>query len=182
MKAGWQIAFLGLVFLAACGKPSIVKQRGASKDMYPDQESWESTIIISRDGHLVARAKSNRMIKHEDRQQANLFGEVEVDFYNEQGEHVSLLLADSADIHMRTHNLSAFGNVIIHSDSGLVLLTDKLEWNDQYDMLFTEDSVTFTSTESDTLYGIGFESDVDLTHWRIFNPWGVTEREFGAID
>ncbi len=130
----------------------------------------------------MARANSDRMIQNENRQLAHLFGEVEVDFYNEQGEHVSLLLADSADIHMKTHNLSAFGNVVIHSDSGLILLTEKLEWNDQYDMLFTEDSVTFTSAESDTLHGICFESDVDLTHWKIFNPWGVTEREFGAID
>ena len=27
---------------------------------------------------------------------------------------------------------------------------------------------------NDTLYGIGFESNVDLTHWKIKKPWGVS--------
>ena len=178
MKAGRLLTVCGLVLLMACGKSSIMKQRGASREMFPDQESWESTIIISRGGRLVARADSRRMIKHESRQLAHLFGNVNVDFYNEQGRHVSHLLADSADIHLKTHQLSASGNVIIHSDSGLVLLTDRLDWNDQYNMLYTNDSVMFTTQESDTLYGVGFESDVDLTHWKIFRPWGVTERKF----
>ena len=27
---------------------------------------------------------------------------------------------------------------------------------------------------NDTLYGIGFESNADLTHWKIKKPWGVS--------
>ncbi len=182
MKAGWLLTVFGLALLMACGKSSIMKQRGASREMFPDQESWESTIIISRGNRLVARAESRRMIKNQNRQVAHLLGDVNVDFYNEEGQHVSLLLADSAEFHLETHKLSANGNVIIHSDSGLVLLTERLDWNDQYDMLYTNDSVVFASNESDTLYGIGFESDVDLTHWKIFHPRGVTEREFGESE
>lgn len=182
MKTGRLLMICGLALLMACGKSSVMKQRGASREMFPDQESWESTIIISRRNRLVARAYSRRMIKYENRQVAHLLGDVKVDFYNEQGQHVSLLLADSAEFHLKTHKLSANGNVIIHSDSGLVLLTERLDWNDQYDMLYTNDSVTFASNESDTLYGIGFESDVDLTHWKIFHPRGVTERQFGESE
>jgi len=37
--------------------------------------------------------------------------------------------------------------------------------------------VTFI-TESDTLTGIGFESDSDLKNWIIEKPSGVTNREF----
>ncbi len=182
MKASWLVTVCGLTLLMACDKSAIMKQRGANREMFPDQESWESTIIISRNNRLVARAYSLRMIKYENQQVAHLLGDVNVDFYNEQGQHVSLLLADSAEFHLKTHKLSANGNVIIHSDSGLVLHTERLDWNDQYDMLYTNDSVMFASNESDTLYGVGFESDVDLTHWKIFRPSGVTERKFSESE
>jgi hypothetical protein len=34
-----------------------------------------------------------------------------------------------------------------------------------------------TTERDDTLYGVGFESSVDLTHWKIIKPWGVAARE-----
>jgi LPS export ABC transporter protein LptC len=174
----WLIAIT--VFLTACRDSAVIKQRGSTKDMYPDHESWESTIILSRDGLLVAIADSRRMIKYNDRNMAHLIGEVDVDYYNEEGLHTSHLSSDSADVNMQANTMSAFGHVIIRSDSGLVLETETLLWDDTYDMITTDDTVRFTTLDSDTLYGVGFESDVDLTHWKIYQPWGVTERGFGV--
>ncbi|UCH64168.1 MAG: LPS export ABC transporter periplasmic protein LptC [Fidelibacterota bacterium] len=180
IHSAWPIILL--VLLGACREPAVVKQRGVSKDMYPDHESWESTIIISREGLLLAVADSRRMIKYNEQNIAYLTDEVNVDFYNEQGRHVSHLSADSAEVNTQTSSMRAFGQVVIHSDSGLVLETETLRWDDKYDMIATDDTVLFTTPESDTLYGIGFESDVDLTHWKIYKPWGVTERGFGIGD
>ncbi|UCD37117.1 MAG: LPS export ABC transporter periplasmic protein LptC [Fidelibacterota bacterium] len=174
----FQLAILAL-FCTACQESAVIKQRGSSKDMYPDHESWGSKVVISRSGQLVAAADSRRMIKYNDRDMAHLVGEVNVDFYDEQGLHMSHLFADSADINTRANTMSAFGHVIIRSDSGLVLETETLRWDDTYDMVATEDTVRFTTLEYDTLYGVGFESDVDLTHWKIYQPWGVSERGFG---
>ncbi|UCH10263.1 MAG: LPS export ABC transporter periplasmic protein LptC [Fidelibacterota bacterium] len=168
------------ILLGACQKSAVVKQRGSTKDMYPDHESWESTVVISRNGLLVAVADSRRMIKYNDRNLAHLIGEVDVDFYNEAGQHMSHLSSDSADVDMQANRMSAFGHVIIRSDSGLVLETETLRWDDTYDMVTTEDTVQFTTLDNDTLYGVGFESDVDLTHWKIYQPWGVTARGFGV--
>ncbi len=105
-----------------------------------------------------------------------------IDFYNKDGLHISHMLADSANINMSSNDLNAIGSVVVRSDSGLVLHTDTLHWNDQYDMINTDDSIMFTTPSNDTLYGIGFESDVDLTHWKIYKPWGVTERGFNVGD
>ena len=185
MAPGRLLILLSVLALlsGACQKPSsVVTQRGSSRDMYPDQESWESTIIISREGRLVALADSRRMIKYDTQNMAHLLGDVKVDFYSEMGTHVSRLFADSADVDFEVNNLSAFGHVIIRSDSGLVLMTETLRWDDKYDMVATQDSVMFTTSEGDTLYGVGFESDIDLTHWTIYKPWGVTERGFRVID
>ena len=46
----------------------------------------------------------------------------------------------------------------------------------QYKLVISNDSVQFTTLQNDTLYGIGFESDMDLTHWKIIQPTGVTGR------
>ena len=40
-------------------------------------------------------------------------------------------------------------------------------------MIVAEDSVMFTHPEGDTLYGIGFESDIDLERFKIFKPFGI---------
>ena len=34
------------------------------------------------------------------------------------------------------------------------------------------------SREGDTMYGVGFESDMDLTKWKIYKPTGVIQRDF----
>ena len=43
-------------------------------------------------------------------------------------------------------------------------------------MIYTDDSVMITTEKQDTLYGIGFESDVQMEHWKILRPSGVTNR------
>ena len=40
-------------------------------------------------------------------------------------------------------------------------------------MIVAEDSVMFTHPEGDTLYGVGFESDIDLERFKIFSPFGI---------
>jgi len=173
---------LALVCLACQDSSRVASMRGSSRDMYPDQESWDSRVILSRNGNMVALTDSRRMVKYDERNTAQLIGNVRVDFYNEQGHHISRLYADSADVDIRANNMSAFGHVTVQSDSGHILQTSSLRWNDEYDMIATEDSVMFTTTDKDTLFGVGFESDVDLTHWKIYRPWGVTGRAFDVSD
>ena len=171
-----------VVLFAACQESAVTRQRGNTKDMYPDHESWGSRLIISENGLLVAVADSDRMIKDIEQDVAYLIGGVSVDFYNEQGLHMSHLSADSAEVNSRNNTMSAFGQIVVKSDEGQVLETETLRWDDTYNMVATRDSVMFTTVEKDTLYGVGFESDVDLTHWAIHRPSGVTERGFGIND
>ena len=165
-----------LLAMTGCQRSGVAKQPGQSRDMFPDQESWVSEVIITKEGRRVAKANSDRMIKYDQQNLAHLLGNVAVDFYNGEGRHVSRLYADSADVDFLTNNLSAFGNVKVFSDSGHVLQTETLTWRNEYDMISTDDSVMFASPQFDTLYGIGFESDVDLTHWKIYRPTGVIGR------
>ena len=104
---------------------------------------------------------------------ALLVGNVVVDFYNDEGDHISILYSDSARIDEQNNNLHANGNVYVVSDSGYTLTTSKILWDNRYEMIVAEDSVMFTHPAGDTLYGIGFESDIDLERFKIFKPFGI---------
>ena len=140
-----------------------------------DNEMWNPLIILTQKEKKIVKARSEKLYKNNN-DLALLVGDVEVDFYNEEGSRISMLYADSARINERTNDLNAIGNVFVVSDSGYTLSTNQLSWNNGYKMIMSEDSVTFTTSEGDTLHGVGFESDSDLEEWRIFKPFGITRK------
>ena len=140
-----------------------------------DHEILYPKIIISNTTSKVIEATSKYLHKNND-DDAILYGDVETHFFNEKNENISILTADTAKINELNNNFNAIGNVIVVSDSGLTLKTKTLYWDHQYKLVISNDSVEFTTREKDTLYGVGFESDMDLSHWKILRPTGVTNR------
>ena len=138
-----------------------------------ENEIWNPVIILSREEDKIVDARSEKLYKKTNAD-ALLVGNVEVDFFNDEGQHISILYSDSARINEQNNNLRANGNVYVVSDSGYTLTTREILWDNRYKMIVAEDSVMFTTTEGDTLYGVGFESDSDLEEWRIFKPFGIT--------
>ena len=141
-------------------------------DELKENEIWNAIIVLSREEINLVRAKSEKLYKNTN-EMALLVGNVVVDFYNEEGHHISILYTDSARIDENSNNLHAHGNVYVVSDSGYTLSTSELLWDNRYEMIVAEDSVMFTHPEGDTLYGIGFESDIDLERFKIFRPFGI---------
>ena len=138
-----------------------------------ENEIWNPLIILSREESRVVAAKAEKLYKSSN-EQALLVGSVEIDFFSEEGDHISILYSDSAQINDQSNNLHANGNVFVVADSGYTLTTSKILWDNRYKMIIAKDSVMFTTTEGDTMYGVGFESDIDLDQWRIFRIYGVT--------
>ena len=138
-----------------------------------ENEIWNPLIILSREESRIVAAKAEKLYKSSN-DLALLVGSVEVDIFSEEGDHISILYSDSAQINEQSNNLHANGNVFVVSDSGYTLTTSKILWDNRYKMIIAEDSVMFTTTEGDTMYGVGFESDIDLDQWRIFQIYGVT--------
>ena len=138
-----------------------------------ENEIWNPLIILSRGEAKIVTAKAEKLYKNSGKMSL-LVGSVEVDFFGEEGGHISILHSDSAQIDEQSNNLHANGNVYVVSDSGYTLTTSQLFWDNRYKMIIAEDSVMFTTAEGDTMYGVGFESDMDLDQWRIFRIFGVT--------
>ena len=125
---------------------------------------------------MRALVKSGHLEKFNDRQYILLDKDVDVDFFDDFEQHTTNLKSQIAEVDERTNFMTAIGDVIVVSDSGVTLYTDTLMWNSEKELIYTDDPIMLTTEKNDTLYGIGFESDVSMDHWKILQPSGVTER------
>ena len=166
------VIYLMMIPLFISCTSKVDDKNDASSEELIENEIWNPVIILSRKEAKIVSARSDKLYKNTN-QMALLVGNVEADFYNEDGNHISILYSDSARINEQNNNLHANGNVYVLSDSGYSLTTSEILWDNRYEMIIAEDSVMFTTIEGDTLYGIGFESDIDLERWKIFRPFGI---------
>ena len=143
---------------------------------YPSQEGWQSELIISKAARRQAVVRYGHMMKY-DQRKIILFDEgVEVDFYDEQGNHTSNLTSERGEYREDTEDILGKGNVVVESDSGITLQTEVLRWDNHLEKIISDTLVMVTTTDQDTLYGIGFESNADLTRRIIRKPWGVSDK------
>jgi len=106
-------------------------------------------------------------------------GNVRAEFYGSNQDIVSsVLYSDSAQINNRHNNMIAEGNVVIYSPTtNLMLLGNKVLWDNRAKRILSEDNVTIVKiTEGDkspcVQKSIGFESDMDLSNYIFYNIKG----------
>ena len=160
------------LFIFACNNTELNKI-GETREGLPDAESWNATITLTNKGSKRAIIKSGHLQKYQQRQYILLDQKVDADFFNEDEIYTSNLKSEIAEIDESKDFLIAMGNVVVVSDSGVTLFTDTLSWDNVEEKIFTDDRVIFITEQNDTLYGIGFKSDVELNNWEIMQPTGV---------
>ena len=160
------------IVLFACSNVESDKL-GETREGLPDAESWNATITLTNKGSKRAIIKSGHLEKYQQRQYILLDQNVDADFFNENEIYTSNLKSEIAEIDESKDFLIAMGNVVVVSDSGVTLFTDTLSWDNVDEKVFTDDSVVFITEQNDTLYGIGFKSDIELNNWEIMQPTGV---------
>ena len=143
---------------------------------FPDQESWNSEIVLTKEGRKNAIIVAGHLLRYQDRSEIFMDDTVCVDFYNAEQSHLSHLISLSAEVNEQTNDLVARGNVSVESDSGVTLYTEEIRWNHKEEKIVSEVEIMLV-TDQDTLTGIGFESDSNLENWLIRQPSGVTDRE-----
>ena len=129
-----------IIFFVACGGNDSDKSLGKRSD-FPDQESWNPVIVMTREAKKRAIVRSKHLAKYSDRQEIILNGNVDVDFFSDDEEHMSNLKSESAFVYEGNDNLLAIGNVIVKSDSGVTLFTDSLFWDNQSEKINSNDTV-----------------------------------------
>lgn len=144
---------------------------------YPAQEGWASTLIATKNGQTAAIIKYGHMMRYEEEKTVYFDEGVEVDFFNERGEHTSKLTSRKGRLEELTTNVEALENVVVVSDSGITLSTEKLWWDNALEKVKSDQFVTITTVENDVLHGVGFESDQTLSNWMILEPRGKTDKK-----
>jgi len=165
-----------LCCLISCNTPVVNENHYEELVDHPDHESWDVRITITNAGIKRAYIEADYLEQYNDKHFISLEKNVKIDFYDADEKRISNLSADKAEINERTNFLRAINNIIVESDSGVTLFTDTLSWDNARELIFTKDSVMITTETNDTLYGIGFESDVNMERWKILKPRGVTSR------
>ena len=105
-------------------KPSVLG--GVSGAALPSQESWITTVTFTDSGIVKAILKAGHIAAYEATKQTLLDSGVHVDFFDEHGVHSSVLTSRTGKVDEATNNLEADGNVVVVSDSGVVVETEKL--------------------------------------------------------
>jgi len=177
MKTIFKSFFLFLVcFSVNC--TSIEEQTPAASldpNSIPDQESWKSTITITQDGNKFAEIWAGYISFYNQQGKTFLKDSIHGDFFDRDGSHNSVLTADSGIVFNQTNNLVAYGEVVVVSDSGIVLETQELRWDNERQKIISDVPVRFT-TQDDTLVGDSFISDPDLSNYEIRNAKGYSRR------
>ena len=142
-----------------------------------DQLSVDVEITLTEKGNIKALIKSKLLERNDNSLELKLTDNVNVDLFDDNYQHSSLITSNYAFVSETENKINAFGDVIVAADNGQQLWTDSLLWDNKADKIFTNASLTFISGNLDTLYGTGFESNIDLTNWKITKPRGSINDE-----
>ncbi len=161
-----------LFVLIGCQSEEL-QRSGKTREGRPDAESWNAIITLTNKGAKRGVIRSGHLEKYNSNEFILLDQNVDANFFNKEEEYTTNLKSHKAEIDEEDDFLVAIGDVIVVTDSGVTLFTDTLSWDNLKERIFTSDSVIFVTEKKDTLYGIGFESDIELNNWKILQPTGV---------
>jgi len=164
------------LLLCVCRNQEEHSMTGAESARIPLQEGWNSHLYITRGGKKQAVVWYGHMVKYDSTTIVHFNQNIEVDFYNESGGHVSNLIARRGMYKENTDDVTAMGSVVVKSDSGITLYTEELRWDNKRAKILSDTLIMITTAESDTIWGRGFESNADLSRRVIRQPWGVGNR------
>ena len=162
------------LFMGGCAK--IEPPPAVSVTGLPNMELMGATVRFVRAGQPRFTVQAPHVSKVEAQGLLALDGGIRVDFFDANGLHNATLTAASGEVLDRESRLLARGDVVVKSDSGMVLRTEELYYDQKRERVLSDKFVTVI-TPSDSLSGWGFSAAPDLTDWIIPNPSGTTWRQ-----
>ncbi|MFT5234424.1 MAG: LPS export ABC transporter protein LptC [Candidatus Krumholzibacteriia bacterium] len=127
----------------------------------PTQQIFDYRLIESDAGVKQWILESDEMQKFNGQREVVLI-RVHMDFF-EDGEHFSVLTADSGRADLDNRNVHTWGNVVVITDDGRKLETEDLYFNNETELIHNEVFNRFTR-EFDVMTGIGLEATPDLEY------------------
>lgn len=170
------VLFTALIF--GCGSRDDNSGAEVEEIKFPDQEGWNSTVTSTQNGVVTAVIEYGHMQRFDKKKIVEFDQNIVVDFFDENGMHTSKMTSEKGRLDEATNNIEAYGNVYVVSDTGITLRTERIWWDNRLEKIVSDEFVTITTADSDTIYGTGFESDQNLENWVITKGRGRLSRGF----
>jgi len=170
------ISIFIFIVLTGCAKIDTMESSDTPEEDAPNLEIFGATVLVTRGDKPMFRIEAPRISRLEQKQLMLFDGGIRVDFFDRDGRHSAVMTSAEGEVLETTNLLTARGNVIVKSDSGMVLLTEELYYEQDVDRVITDGFVTVI-TENDSLSGVGFSAAPDLSDWVIMNTSGTTWRK-----
>ena len=171
-QANALLAMILILILSSCGSNEVKPTTASltSSDELPSQTSAHTRMSFSSDGKVRAVMNASGVRVFEQKRHTLLDSSVHVDFFDRDANHSSVLTSHRAFIDDNTHNMTAYDSVRVLSDSGTLVETDSLLWDNNNHKLHSDAFVRITEKSGRITRGHGFESDQDLVNYKILLP------------
>ncbi|MBK9330844.1 MAG: LPS export ABC transporter periplasmic protein LptC [Ignavibacteria bacterium] len=137
----------------------------------PSQESWNSTVVFSDSGNVKAVLTAGHISVFTAKGYTLIDSGAKVEFYRD-GKIVSVLTGMKGRIDDKTSNIEITDSVTVINSEGSRLITEKLLWKNDVQKVYSDVFVRITTPE-EIIEGIGFESDQNLSNYKIYKVSGV---------
>jgi LPS export ABC transporter protein LptC len=137
----------------------------------PSQESWNSTVYFSDSGKIKAVLETGHISVYSGKGYTLIDSGAIVNFYSE-GEIASTLTGRKGKVDDNTKDIEIYDSVKVVSKEGSELKTQKLLWNNKTRRVSSDEFVTI-KTPTETIQGVGFESDQNLKDYKIYKVSGM---------
>lgn len=146
----------------------------------PDQVSENAEIFLYVGDRISSAIKAEKIWKFSYVDSSIARG-LKVDFYDSDGNITNHLTSDSGIILESRKMMIAIGNVIATSADSTTIYTEELRWNSRTERITSDKYVTIVSG-TDTLRGIGFETDRNMRSIKILKQVEGSLSDDGMID
>jgi LPS export ABC transporter protein LptC len=159
------------LILSSCEDKFKPTQSGLTADDSPSQESWNSEVIFSDSGNVKAVLKAGHISVYTIKGYTLIDSGATVDFFKNKVK-VSTLTGKRGKIDDKTKDIEVYDSVVVINNEGSELRTQKLLWNNKLQKVSSDEFVRI-KTPSETIEGVGFESDQSLKNYKIFKVSGT---------
>jgi len=173
--------FILFIFFIGCEKNTTISQVRNVSDNEPDQEFFNSRIVITEHGITSAIVQAESVKVYTESDFTSVESGILIDFFNDDGEHTSTLTAQSGEVwglYEEVDSLKAKGNVeIVSADKTKKMETSSsFNWIPSIHKIYADGLVKLT-TENAVEQGINFEANDDLSEYSMDNVSGVLESD-----
>ncbi len=150
-----------------------------SKDE-PVQEAYTVRFVLSEKAVTKALLEAPHVqVVFKNKQEVSIFDQgVHLKFFTPEGEQQSDLTANYGEFQKEFGQAMVRGNVIVINKKGERMETEKLEWDNVRDSIYTNEFVK-VYTENEIMYGDGIRAKSDFSGYKFFHIRGSIKLENG---